>query len=92
MRRIRAALVIVFTACVSVGCVTTTLAPGAKDVKFTLNPADVAGCTPVGNISNETMHGDLAVAQNIAVGLNGNMILSTGTGGIAYRCSGAAAK
>jgi hypothetical protein len=67
------------------GCATP--APGAKEVKITGNPNDVAACTPVGNIDTGTMNNwDRVVAQNKAVGYNGNVILDTGVGGIAYRC------
>jgi len=72
------------------GCVTA--APGADQVRFTRNPADVAACTPVGNISAEKMSGfDPHLAQNQAVGLNANVIFNTGAGGVAYRCGKTAA-
>jgi hypothetical protein len=61
-------------------------APGATSVKITRDPADVAGCTPVGNIDNVTMRNPDPLPQNKAVGLGGNIILSTGSRGIAYHC------
>jgi hypothetical protein len=73
------------TILVTSGCV--TLAPGAAQVKITSHPADVVTCKPVGNIDAESMRSlQPAVAQNKAVGLNANVILDTGAGGIAYHC------
>ena len=67
------------------GCVTP--APGAKEVTITRKPADVSACTPVGNIGVDDMNNlDPVVAQNKAVGLNANVILDTGAGGVAYHC------
>lgn len=81
---VRTIAVIITTVVVS-GCV--TLAPGAAQVKITRHPADVATCKPVGNIDAESMGNLLpAVAQNKAVGLNANVILDTGAGGVAYHC------
>lgn len=72
------------------GCATLpglVLAPGATQVRFTDNPADVSGCTAVGNISASDVNiSDKRVAQNEAVGLNANVILNTGYGGVAYHC------
>ena len=88
MVRFELALTTLATACVLVACATSVPAPGATNVKVTRNPADVASCAPVGNISNEIMrNGDPLMARNKAVGLNGNVILDTGTGGIAYHCA-----
>ena len=87
MSRIEIIVIAVLTTGLFCGCATTVPAPGATDVKVTKNPADVADCTAVGNISNEMMRNyDPLMAKNRAVGLNGNVILDTGTGGIAYRC------
>lgn len=84
----RNCIVIVLTA-VSAGCVTA--APGADQVKFTDNPADVSACTAVGNISGEAMNNiDPHVAQNLAVGLSANVVFRTGASGVAYRCGNAA--
>ncbi len=87
------------------GCVMTTPAPGADQMKITHNASDVAACTPAGNIrvprdSDGVV--DIANAptqfRNEAVGLGGNVALVTEaalgvpTAGIAYRCpSGPAA-
>jgi hypothetical protein len=65
-----------------------TLAPGAEQVKITTNPADVTGCTPVGNISPDAINNlSHRLAQNQAVGLNADVVFSTGYGGVAYRCT-----
>lgn len=61
------------------------MAPGAEDVKITQNPADVARCTPAGNIDFDSMQ-SLYVWPNKAVGYNANVVLRTVGGGIAYRC------
>ena len=67
------------------GCVTP--APGAAQVTITRNPADVSACTPVGNIGRDAMGAaDPNIARNQAVGLNANVILNTGGGGVAYHC------
>ncbi len=72
---------------VTAGCVTA--APGAARVRITRDSADVSACTPVGNIDAKTMNNlDPVVAENKAVGLNANVILNTGAGGVAYRCKG----
>ncbi len=72
------------------GCVTP--APGADQVKITRNPADVSACSPVGNINSEAMNNlDPHVAQNRAVGLNADVVLNTGNGGVAYHCGKSAA-
>jgi hypothetical protein len=72
------------------GCVTP--APGADQVKITRNPADVSACSPVGNINPEAMNNlDPHVAQNRAVGLNANVVLNTGNGGVAYHCGNSVA-
>jgi hypothetical protein len=87
MYRIGRASLTLFLLAATAGCVTTVPAPGATDVKFTSNPNDVANCTAVGNIGIELMHGGVPLmAQNRAVGLGGNVIFDSGTGGIAYRC------
>jgi hypothetical protein len=68
------------------GCATAV--PGSEKVKITRNPADVSGCTAVGNISAESMNSlDPVIAQNQAVGLGGDVVINTGAGGVAYRCS-----
>ena len=83
----RALLVcIVITAgAVTDGCVTP--APGAEQIRITRNPPDVAACTAIGNIAADTMNDlDPVVAANRAVGLNADVVLNTGNGGVAYRC------
>jgi len=86
MKRTLLGCMAMMLAAISVGCVTP--APGADQVKFTRNPADVSACTPAGNISAEKMSNlDRHIAQNQAVGLNANVIFDTGNGGVAYRCS-----
>jgi hypothetical protein len=82
-------------------CTTFALAPGAAQVRVTNVAADVAGCTPVGNIRIPKDSGGLlepGIAQgqlkNEAVGFGGNTAFVTeGTpgipvAGIAYRCPG----
>ncbi len=67
------------------GCVTPV--PGASQVVITHKAADVASCTVVGNIPHSTMSNmSLTQVNNAAVGLHANTVLSTSTGGIAYRC------
>jgi hypothetical protein len=61
------------------------LVPGADRVKITQNPADVAACTPVGNIDSGIVPGpsDFVAKQmrNQAVGLGGNVVFDTTVGG-----------
>jgi hypothetical protein len=73
------------------GCVPVVLAPGAEQVKITQKPADVAGCTAVGNVSPNLQKQD--DARNLTVGLGGNALLVTQESldrviisGIAYHC------
>lgn len=75
------------------GC-QTVAAPGAPGVVITKDLAQVQNCTPVGNIAEITMSSASAIgggggiaAKNAAVGLDGTVILDTGSGGIAYRCA-----
>lgn len=81
-------------------CTPFVLAPGAEQVKLTTTAADVADCTPVGNIRTPKDEGGVidtnrAVGQmkNQAVGLNGNVAFVTEgglvmpTAAVAYRCS-----
>jgi hypothetical protein len=58
-------------------------------VKITTNPADVSGCSAVGNTpayyaNNSAFNAN--IEQNAAVGLNANVVFDTGWGGVAYRC------
>jgi hypothetical protein len=77
-------------AALTVGCVTTALAPGAAQVRIVRNAADVSACTVVGNVTpNQKMPEDL---RNLTVGLGGNTLFVTTeslggiANGIAYRC------
>ena len=85
----RGSLILILAA-LSTGCVLSgiILAPGADQVKFTSNPADVSGCSPVGNIpANAINLPDPRLAQNEAVGLDANIVFNTGYGGVAYHCT-----
>lgn len=70
------------------GCV--ALAPGAERVKVTDRPADVKGCSAVGNIRVRRHDYPLDVEnslRNQAVGLGGNVVYRTSPWtGVAYRC------
>lgn len=81
-------LVLILTALC--GCVmqsAMTLVPGAADVKFTTNVADITGCPAVGYIPAADMYNvDGRVRQNEAVALNANIVYDTGGGGVAYHC------
>jgi|ERR1700733_7459834 len=87
--RIRLLYTLAITA-LSAGCVTTTLAPGAAQVKIVRSAADVAARTAVGNVASDPQK--LVDARNLAVGLGGNTIFVTSEGfgvilnGVAYRC------
>jgi hypothetical protein len=73
------------------GCVTTTPAPGAAQVRIVRNAADVVGCKAVGNVVVDPQKG--GDARNLTVGLGGNTLFVTTeafTGliinGVAYSC------
>ena len=73
------------------GCVTVIAAPGSNQVRLTQNPADVAGCTAVGNIKTDQGLEAIASFRNSVVGFGGNTGLITQSAsdaveGIAYRC------
>jgi hypothetical protein len=59
------------------------LAPGADQVRITKNPADVAGCKAVGNVSigpRDYLMSSEAYLRNRVVGLDGNtlfLVIST---------------
>ena len=87
------------SAVLAAACSTVVLAPGADKVRITKVPADVAGCTAVGNIKvsrNSDGVVDAATAEkefrNLTIGLGGNTAFATAapfgvpTDGIAYRC------
>ena len=80
-------------------CTTVAPAPGADKVRVTDKPADVTGCTPVGNIHVPKDPNGLVDAasagtqfRNEVVGLGGNAgfvtygFLSAPVEGVAYRC------
>jgi hypothetical protein len=84
--------VLIISITLVVGCVTSTLAPGASQVRVTRSASDVASCKAVGNVGTDLFK-SLEDAQNITVGLGGNALLITkenltGTlySGIAYNC------
>lgn len=81
-------------------CTPLTLAPGAAQVRLTNVAADVAGCSPVGNIrvprdDNGMLDPAHAVGQmqNQTIGFGGNVaFISEGSpsfpsAGVAYRCN-----
>lgn len=79
----------------AVGCVTVVPAPGARQVRITADPANVSGCTPVGNIAplpNESVSMARVMFRNRVIGLGGNAglitkrIFNEPIEGIAYRC------
>jgi len=83
-----------------VGCTTLVVAPGADNVRHTVNPADVTTCKAVGNIktpevSPGLVNGFYAEKQfrNLAVGLGSDVaLMAEGTvsipvTGIGYHCS-----
>ena len=89
------------TACFALlaGCTTVSPAPGADKIRVTDKPADVAGCTAVGNIhvpktSSGTVDviGAITQFRNEVVGLGGTSgfvtsgSLSIPIEGVAYRC------
>jgi hypothetical protein len=74
------------------GCVTTTLAPGAAQVRIVHTPSDVTNCKAVGNVGDGQPKA-FADARNLTVGLGGNTLFVTkedfgGTflNGVAYQC------
>jgi len=80
-------------------CATTTLAPGAAQVRLTDQAGDVQHCAPVGNITPaRDAKGDTfstpANFKNQAIGLGGNTVLVTKAllgapiDGVVYRCPG----
>lgn len=78
---------------VAAGCASVSLAPGADQVTVTRNAADVAACTPVGDMSSPPpMMTDPDVdrrMRNETLSLGGNVLLITSSlrrTGTAYRC------
>ena len=97
MKPIRCRLLIAVTCALAAGCANVKLAPGADQVKLTRNSAEVAGCTPIGNVgTSQPMITDPDAQrqmQNETLALGGNIVLLTsafGRAGTAYRCGGAA--
>lgn len=99
VRTLRATLWCVLVAG-GVGCITAV--PGAESVRTTRNPADVTGCTAVGNVSvSKDVHKEFfnphQQALNEVAGLGGNVLLETTSAttsaltevetGAAYRCA-----
>lgn len=80
---------------VAAGCASVSLAPGADQVTVTRRAADVAACTPVGDMSSPPpMMTDPDVdrrMRNETLSLGGNVLLITSSlrrTGTAYRCGG----
>jgi hypothetical protein len=91
--------VMILSALLLTGCQTVTPAPGADKVRLTNNPADVASCKAVGNITvPKTSNGTVDIAsaatefRNRTIGLGGNTgfvtsgFVSVPVEGIAYHC------
>jgi hypothetical protein len=81
---------VVGAAAITGGCVTTTLAPGAAQVRIVHEASDVTGCTAVGNVvPDRQVQNDV---RNVTVGLGGNTLFVTAetlggfASGVAYRC------
>ena len=77
------------------GCVSIAPAPGAEKLRVTSNPADLSGCTAVGNIQvvdNVPPAATETEFRNQAIGLGANAALATVSilgvpfEGVAYRC------
>lgn len=90
--------VITICCCIAMAsCATMVPAPGANHVRLTRNPAEVAGCSPVGNINLPSSQQGMYAAfnfRNRVVGYGGNaglitvsVLASEPIDGIAYRCS-----
>jgi len=77
-------------AALTAGCVTTSLAPGAAQVKIVRSAALVAACTAVGNVVVDPQKP--VDVRNLTVGLGGNTVFVTSESlgiifnGVAYRC------
>lgn len=97
MQRLLGGVIIVCCCIALASCATMVPAPGASRVRLTRNPADVAGCTPVGNINLPPSQQGMYAAfnfRNRVVGYGGNaglitvsVLASEPIDGIAYRCS-----
>jgi hypothetical protein len=65
------------------------LLPGAAEVRFTQDPAEVSACIYRGNVNG--IGGDISTIyvhqmQNQAVSMDADTVFRSGNGGIAYRC------
>jgi hypothetical protein len=88
-----AAATVALTATLLASC--TTLAPGAREIMVTRNPADVTHCSPLGSVGavSEVPGDDIRELRNQAVGagadtvlITSSIIFNSGTTGLAYRC------
>lgn len=95
MRRLYGGLIVVACLLAAVGCVTVVSAPGADQVRLTEIPAEVTGCTPMGNIQplpNMPASSARIMFRNRVIGFGGNTglitryIFAEPIEGIAYRC------
>ncbi len=93
----RGALVLLSVATILSGCETVPLAPGAAQVRFTSNPADVASCKAVGNVaagcsSDGQIQTFEPTIRNRTIGVGGNTVFVTRESlgiaceGVAYDC------
>ena len=104
IRTLRAALLCVLAAG-GVGCIGfpkpfIKAVPGSESVRVTSDPADVTGCTAVGNVAvpgevwTDYQNPDQQ-ALNEVIGLGGNVLFATRVrspdSGVAYRCASPAA-
>lgn len=98
MKPIRCRPLIAALCALAAGCANVKLAPGAGEVKLTRSAADVAGCSPIGNVgTSQPMITDPDAQrqmQNETLALGGNFVLLTSAfdrSGTAYRCGAAPA-
>ena len=74
------AIAVVTTVCSCTALEPAALAPGADKVRITKNPADVAGCKAVGNVSagpGDYLRFSDAHLRNQVIGLDGNTVFAT---------------
>lgn len=96
MQRLLGGILTICCCIAMASCATMVPAPGANQVRLIHNPAEVAGCTPVGNINlPPSQQGTYAAFnfRNRVVGYGGNagfitvsVLASEPIDGIAYRC------
>ena len=99
MRRFLGGIIVICCSGAMASCATIVSAPGANQVRLTRNPAEVARCTPVGNINLPPSEQGLSAGLNFrnrVVGFGGNtglitisVLASEPSDGIAYRCPAA---